>query len=304
MKRKLIRQGLGGYTIYLPKKWIEENNLKKGEELEVDISGKELIISSNFSPKKLETDIKLINSLESSIRTLINNAYSTGSDIIKINFQNEGQFRILDKMIKNTIIGFELTRKEKNYCIAEDIAELASDKFETILRKFFLEIDELFNITKKRIIENSKEEFGDIDELENRIFKYLNFCKRMICKQKLINKKSEFYWEFLVMIMHAQRALYHLNKDLKKKIKVSKEIEDIFDETYILFKLIEEAFFKKNVDILASVHEKNKNIIYDKFYPLIKKNKINGDEIIILDNLISCEKRIYLSNDPLSGIII
>ena len=36
MKRKLIKQGGGGgLTIYLPKKWIDENKLEQSNEIEI-----------------------------------------------------------------------------------------------------------------------------------------------------------------------------------------------------------------------------------------------------------------------------
>ena len=35
MKRKIIRQGSGGLTIYLPKKWAEEKGLRIGDEVDL-----------------------------------------------------------------------------------------------------------------------------------------------------------------------------------------------------------------------------------------------------------------------------
>ena len=38
MKRKLIQHGMSSLTVSLPRKWVIENSLKKGEEVDVDVS--------------------------------------------------------------------------------------------------------------------------------------------------------------------------------------------------------------------------------------------------------------------------
>ena len=52
MKRKLIKQGLGGYTIYLPKKWIDRKGLKEGEEINVVETDAGLVIGSDVKGRK------------------------------------------------------------------------------------------------------------------------------------------------------------------------------------------------------------------------------------------------------------
>ena len=134
---KLIKQGGGGFTIYLPKKWVDENKLSKGDNLDVTVSGKELIIGPKATNKKSEIETKLTNSSETSIRTLITNVYRTGYDRVKIFFNTEDQFKILQKIIKTRLIGFEVIKKEKDFCIIENITEPSVDQFDNILNKLF-----------------------------------------------------------------------------------------------------------------------------------------------------------------------
>ena len=101
MERKLIRQGGGGYTIYLPKKWVEKNSLEKGQILNLIISGNDLVVSLVPTQKKTETSVKLHNLIESSIRTSITNAYRAGYDRIKVFLTDQKQFKILQKVIKS-----------------------------------------------------------------------------------------------------------------------------------------------------------------------------------------------------------
>ena len=44
MKRKIIQQGSGGLTIYLPKKWADQKGLITGDEVDVKESEQGLLI--------------------------------------------------------------------------------------------------------------------------------------------------------------------------------------------------------------------------------------------------------------------
>src|SRR3989344_1107667 len=106
MKRKLVQQGTSTLMVSLPSKWIKQNNLTKGSEVDVDEKGSELIISPDEKNNKIMGEISLIGDTESLIRTIITNAYRSGNDKIKITFENNDQFRILENTIKTRLIGF------------------------------------------------------------------------------------------------------------------------------------------------------------------------------------------------------
>lgn len=298
MERRLIKQGGGGFTIYLPKKWVEENKLTKGDELNISISGKELIIGPKPSDKKSETTIKLTNPGETSIRTIITNVYRIGYDRVKVFFENENEFKLLQKIIKTRLIGFEVIKKEKGYCIVENITEPSIDQFDNILKKLFLNIDEIFDITRKRL-NNSEEEIEDYNEVEERIHKYDNFCRRVILKQKLIKQKSEMFWSFLAQVIHAQRELYFLNKILNNK-QVSKQTIDLFEISNKLYNMIQEAYIKNNLEILWKIHDIENDAIYKKAYNLLE-NKPKESKIVY--HLASCIRQLHIATSPLSGLI-
>ncbi|MBS3079676.1 hypothetical protein J4218_06140 [Candidatus Pacearchaeota archaeon] len=296
---KLIKQGGGGFTIYLPKKWVDENKLSKGDNLDVTVSGKELIIGPKATNKKSEIETKLTNSSETSIRTLITNVYRTGYDRVKIFFNTEDQFKILQKIIKTRLIGFEVIKKEKDFCIIENITEPSVDQFDNILNKLFLNIEEIFDITKERL-NNSKEKIEDYNEVEERIHKYDNFCRRMIIKQKLIKQKSELFWSFLSQIIHAQRELYLLNKSFNNK-EVSKQIKELFETAKRLFDLTKQAYFENNIEILWKIHKIERETIYKKAYSLLETKP---KESKITYHLASCIRQLHLSTSSLAGLIM
>ena len=157
---------------------------------------------------------------------------------------------------------------------------------------------------KERISEfykkKGKEKIEDYNEVEERIHKYDNFCRRMIIKQKLIKQKSELFWSFLSQIIHAQRELYLLNKSFNNK-EVSKQIKELFETAKRLFDLTKQAYFENNIEILWKIHKIERETIYKKAYSLLETKP---KESKITYHLASCIRQLHLSTSSLAGLIM
>lgn len=298
MRRKLVKQGAATMMISLPAKWIKANQLDKGDEVEIEELGKDIIISSSHKEKKLETSIKLIGLTESSIRTLITNTYRSGYDKINVEFESNEQFNILKKTIEKCLIGFEITKNQSKSCVVENITEPSSDQFENILNKIFLNIEELFEITKKRLNRNEE----DYEDASQRIQKYDNFCRRIIIKRKLIEKNSEMFWSFLSSIIRGYREIYYLNKIISSKIKISKETIDLLEGSNNIFRKLIEVYKEKSIEKLNKIHELEKEYLFKKAYLIIEKSE--GKESLIVFRIASSIRQFYLAVSPLSGLIM
>ncbi|MEK6927255.1 MAG: hypothetical protein AABX11_02380 [Nanoarchaeota archaeon] len=301
MIRKLIGQGLGGMTIHLPKKWIEAYHLSKGDDIYIDDAEGKLIISPKSQKLKRETTIKLIGLEESLIRILIGNTYRLGFDKIVVEFESEKQFEILQEVIQKRTIGFEIVKKENKKCIVENVTEPSEDQFDNILLKIFMNIDELFEETSKRLNLVKGEKQENIDEIEDRIIRYDQFCRRILLKKRF-EPKSSLHLAFILMIIHGQRELYYLTKAVSKENKFSKETLALFSKILELYRLVKEAYLAKESSQLAQINKQGRDIIYKKGYSLIEKTK--GKESIIIYHLLACARNFYQSVSSLSGLLL
>jgi phosphate uptake regulator len=297
-KRKLVKQGRFTMMISLPSKWIKENSLEKGDEINLVEKGNSLIIGLEEEKEKKTTQINFSSLTESSIRTLITNAYRRGTDKITVNFNDEKQFIILQEVINSRLIGFEIIKKQGNSCIVENITEPSSDQFDNLLKKMFMNIGDLFDITKTRFEGKKPEE--DYNQVEQRIQKYDNFCRRVISKKRLFSNKSELFWTFLTLIIHGQREIYHLNKIINNKTKPGNKEKELLEKSSVMFNLLLEAYEKKDLEILSKMHELEKDLVYKKGYSMLKEKKEN----IIAYHLIASVRGFYQANSPLSGLIL
>ena len=117
MKRKIVKQGAATLMVSLPSKWCKQFSIEKGDEVNMEATDSNLIISPKEIKIKSETEVTLTGLTESFIKTLIVNTYRMGYEKIKVNFSSDFQFRVLQEVIKTGLVGFDVIKKEKKYSI-------------------------------------------------------------------------------------------------------------------------------------------------------------------------------------------
>ena len=84
MERKLIKQGGGGLTIYVPKKWIDTRKLKEGDEVSIIEKENSLLISA-VKKKEESSEITINDKNKKDLIPIITHLYRAGIDKIPIN---------------------------------------------------------------------------------------------------------------------------------------------------------------------------------------------------------------------------
>jgi hypothetical protein len=259
-----------------------------------------LLIAADSVELKREKTIRLQNNVESSVRTLITTVYRSGYDKIIVYFDDEQQFLQLTNIIKTRLIGFEIIKKEKKSCIVENITEPSADQFEAIFKKMLYNITDLFETTKRRIKENIP--FTEIEQIQERIQRYDNFCRRIIIKKKVLPHHTEMFWNFLTLLIHGQREIYHLNNLYSERISISDKTIELLNGCSTLFNLIKQSYLDKNIALLGNIHTAEKELIYKKGYVLLQQK--SGKENIIVYHLLSSIRQFYQANSPLTGLLV
>jgi hypothetical protein len=108
-------------------------------------------------------------------------------------------------------------------------------------------------------------------------------------------------WNFHSSLVHASRELYHLFKYLEKShFKASKTETELFEEVKKVFQTIREAYIRKDLKLLESLHKLEKELTYKTGYNALKKSK----DPVAVNHIIIAAKHLYLANSPLMGMII
>jgi|FLOH01.1.fsa_nt_gi phosphate uptake regulator len=272
MERKLIKQGGGGFTIYLPKKWIDKKGLKEGQNITILERDTNLIIGSSVKEKKtIHIDMNKQN--RDNIRTMLTHIYRKGFDTITIRNIDDELVQKIQLIARERLLGFELIERDEKNCILENISEPTEEKYGALLRRCFLIIKETFNLIEKDLETNEFKRLKEIEDFMKQQEKYILFCRRITMKEKY-EQDPIINWELLTFIMHIEHTLYYLYKYASTaKIVKEKDTIEIFKSLKQYFELYYEAFFKKDINYVHQIHALKDEYQFGKCFELIKNSK-------------------------------
>jgi phosphate uptake regulator len=291
MKRKLVKQGAATMMISLPSKWVKENNLGKGSEVDLEENGKSLVVGIDPSSKVSSTKVNLRSLTETSVRTIITNIYRAGYDRVTIQFKEKEIVKIIEEVCRDYLIGFEIIKRKEGTCILENITEPSSDQFDNIFNKMIMNIEELFGVAKLRL----NGEKADFLSIEKKIKQFDNFCRRIISRRGIDNR-GQLQIAFHNELIHAQREIYHMLRYLEKsRVEISNGEKELLEDCRDIFIILRDAHLSRKLGHLESIHELEKKLVYEKGYLLQKRSK----SPIVTHHLLSAIRGFYLASSPL-----
>ena len=269
MKRKVNRVGTNTLTVSLPSKWIENNNITKGQELNLEFDNDKLIISQNeIKHKKKSLEIEINDYLF--VYSYLRRAYRLGYTDLIIRCSKENVLKRAKEIISN-LLGAEIIDQTNNYLrifISDPDVEM---KFETEMVKclrlvkiqleyILLKIKKNQNIEKEEIFSNYYSVIKRIEyflrkntlDNENRIQKYT--------KISLLNNLHELQRQIGYYFVLSKENINLF------PIKNSQQVENSWKE------------FLKFIDDTISLLQKNKQVDIDlrKNIQKLQHNLINN----------------------------
>jgi phosphate uptake regulator len=288
MIRKAIQLAGKTLVISLPNPWVKENDIKKGDEIDVIYRGKELIIKTDKEPY-LKTSINVSGMNKKVVRWALTSYYQKGYDEIEIFFDEENIIELINRYIKDLFIGFAIIKQTDKVCVIRSITTEREVEFNSLLRRSFLVSLELGESTLDLI---KKRKYSQIDKLIN--LEITNnqltlFCNRLINKRKYFADGNHFLfsliWDLEKIADDFKYICMYLNKiSQNEDPKISKETIKIFDEVNRFFREYYEGYYKFSYKRFSEIYDK-KEFLIKKAREHIKKT--NSHESIIINYLIS-----------------
>ncbi len=271
MERRLIKQGGGGFTIYLPKKWVDKKGLHEGDIVDVKEIDSSLIIGSEIKGRE-EIIIEINEENKEDIGAILTHAYRRGFNRVILKGVDSGLARKARQVTKDLLLGFEITGKSEKEVKIENISEPTEQKYDVMLRKIFLIIKE----TQNMIIEDFQhiyENWDEIEEMRKNQDKFILFCRRLLIKEKY-EKEPVLEWELLTFLMHIEHAYFYLYKYAKEnKVKIDKNAVELLKKLEEQFSLYQDAYFHKNIENLYKIMKQKTKFQFGKCLELIEKSK-------------------------------
>ena len=301
MKRKLIKQALGGYTIYLPKKWVDRKGLKEGQEVNVIETDSGLVIGSDAKGKKKIT-LSLDSEEKENIKPLLTHLYRKGFDTIVLENIDEKLLAKIKTIVKDLLLGFEIVEKTDTSVTIKNISEPEPGKYDMMLRRIFLILQENIDILIKDFEDNSFKSWKEIGELRDSLDSYVLFCRRVIIQEKF-ERDSLLDWELLTFLMHISHAMYYLyNYAHQNKIRKDEKLIYFVRNLKDYFGLYYDAFYKEDVKYIHKIMSQQTKFHFGELIKLLQKSEKSNT--IVLSYLKEIYRLIQIGSSPILSRLV
>jgi phosphate uptake regulator len=251
MRRNVIGQGNNSYTLTLPIEWIRDNNLSSGDEIELKLEDNNIIVSIlKKKPLTASIVVNLKKYSERSIKNIVFQLYRKGFDKIICTLTDTKQKEMLKKIVRQNVLGFEVTDEENGKCIIENVAEPSKEKFTSLLNKLFF----IIKTNSEEIIKDlQNSRFDNLTahtETRNMFDLYTNFLRRIVIKERLGgNKDSYLLFYFVSQLSNIEHCFYYsYDHCAKNKIKLDDKTLSYLTSLSKYVEFLHEAFCEKNLD--------------------------------------------------------
>lgn len=269
MRRKIIKQGSGGCTIFLPIQWIRDNNLKPGDDINIEDINNQLLISAHDISTKRSTTIEVERLDAKQIEIILNNAYRSGFDSITVTCK-PGQKAEIAKIIEKKLIGFEITESNETQIVLLCVAAGQKENYVFLVKRLLTILSETFNELSSFIEAPQDSHLTTLREYREKTDRIVNFYRRSIIKKKGNTTDTFYLWTLCGYILQAQHVTVKIAEDTisdpKNAITILRTIRHHYDT-------ICERYKKSH---LIELQEGNK-AVYDYLYGEIYETMRSSD---------------------------
>lgn len=289
MKRTVSRMGNSSLVMSLPHSWVKEHNVAVGDELNVELLEKGLLVSLTnvrYKEKTLRVDVSALS--HRTILNILNSAYRLGYQSISIVFKDRSQLLYITELVRERFLGFEVVEEKDNSCIIQNIAEPALDKVDVILRKVFLLTKQTFDL----IINDTKEStFIHLHQLENTkktIDSFTNFVRRTVLLTTKGGKDgSYFMWSIVSYLSLVFHALYYFYKEVCGSKTREQDLGGVITLLEKMYGLLYNCFYMFSYDTINQIDQ-----LREQVYQIISKKKRG----VVVMYLFECAREIQMTS--------
>ncbi len=247
MKRKLIKQGIGGLTVCIPKHWAREHSLEAGDEIEVQEEQGNLVVSTHSRAAPLKKEIVIDEHSPEFMTRLLTNAYKKGVDELKLKFKTDIPLETIGKALSALTIGYEITDVGRDYCIIQSFSAEQEDNIAVSIRKCFFLIKEMQQLLEQ---EGDVQNHDAISMLHENIHKLTNYAIRTTAKTIHDNTIIQYNTLIFTNVHLYSRKLKYIHQQLRKEKRIFPSTRALLQDLFSLFELFYDAYYKQQLPLV------------------------------------------------------
>jgi phosphate uptake regulator len=300
MKRKIVQNGPLTLGVSLPSGWVKRYGLRKGDELDVEEIDQGLLLSTSVRGKKTVA-LTLTKENKSFVTMMLNALYRQGYDVITITANDQESIRNVKEAVRH-LLGFELSRRG-NDLVVENIAEPSGNLSETLLRKIFLLISQMFETTLAGFQRHEPALRAQIEEDSEKITQYESFCRRSLNRSSIRHNSVSSYLLLYSRLQLIGRSFHHLHEYLpQKKTRIGPEALRALEQAQAAFAAFSAGFYHKDFKKLSSINDILESELYQRIYPALMRSR--GADNLVLYHTGELLRLIFLCESAAVGILV
>jgi len=262
MKRKVIQIAESTQLISLPRKWALQYGIKKGDELDVDIQGSQLMISSGDSVRteKIELDV---STLEPFILRAVDAMYKSGYDEVDLHFSDSHSIHGLQANVSQEMPEFEIIEQTGSSLKIRSVSTASAEELDGMLRRMFLITLSISQNVADMAAQANFQKIEDVLALEKTNNRLCNFCERLLNKYGFLQYRKPTFLYTIVWEMEkiADQYKYLCLGWRERMPKLSDQEVQLLQQTHQLLHTFYELFYKYDPDKAAAIATTRKQII-------------------------------------------
>ena len=268
MFRRIIKFGDSSHVISLPKKWIDKNNLKKGDLVVCNEETNELRILphiADFKQNAKEITITLTENDKGRVKHKISSAYVNNYGLINIIADDLLIFVQEIRIATSNLMALEIIQQTSKKIVLKDFLDIKEISIIDTIRRIDLILlsiseDVLKSLNGFDLLEGIKQKEMDVNRLSFLLWKVLKKCSDNKVRQILDVTHDEvlFYWDIVLNLERIADNFKRLPRYVDGKLSDLKVefVKDLIE----IYKLIMKAFYKSDLDIAVKIKEEIKEM--------------------------------------------
>lgn len=287
-------------TVSLPSSWVKSNNLKKGDELNIEEDGKLLRVypgEERLHVKGIKLDLSELD--KESISSIIAVLHKSGYDEVELTFKNPDVVKMIRDIINSMLMGYEIIEQKGNMCIVKNVSGDHPLELDALIRRSFLVA---LSLAKNSLEEIKKGKNGNLTEvlvLEQTNNKITNYCHRLLNKKPYKDEKTIYTY----LVLWILESICDDYRDLIKlfisepKLVISENLASIYGKVNSLFEEQYGLMYTWSPERLCKIRTDIKSLRQK-----LLTAKITVQEREVQSYLLSIINRVYESLGSLCGL--
>jgi phosphate uptake regulator len=238
MKRRLVKQAGQAVTLTLPIEWVRENRLSAGDEVDLEVSEKSIVVKSQGKVVSKKTKVDFSGFESNRIRLYLSALYARGFDEIEAKLDKDIHYELSQN------IGFAVTEKRGCTYKIRDISGVATEDLDEIFKRVFQMLLSYYDLAIDDVFLEKKADTAMINSADTEINKFTLFLERAIIKHAYPDSATG-----KIMFAYAD-SLERIGDDINRlwsvavhnKVRQDKEVKEII---FLSKKGLEKAFETK-----------------------------------------------------------